>query len=125
MVTDFCSQRRTGAAGYLYVFGDPMFKSVTTDHHARARHKKVFSGQSGAFSKPRAEGGDQVRGERGDPLLSSFAVAALMCARSEMDIGRSGQLPRMLADQSVQRDRTARGRVGGSRSNVRWRQATR
>jgi hypothetical protein len=85
----FLHQRRTDAGGHLHVFGEPMFESVATERFAGARHEERSPGQSGALGKPAAQGGDQARRERGDPLLSSFSLATHMCAGCEMDIGTS------------------------------------
>src|SRR5450756_301808 len=85
----FLHQRRTDAAGQLYIFGEPMFESVATERFAGARHEEGSPRQTGALGKPDTQGGDQARRERGDPLLSSFSLTTYMCAGCEMDIGTS------------------------------------
>jgi hypothetical protein len=85
----FLHQRRTDAAGLPNVFGEPMFESVATERFAGARHEERGLARSVALDKPEAQGADQARREWSDPLLSSFSLAAHMCAGCEMDIGTS------------------------------------
>src|SRR5215468_10002462 len=85
----FPQQRRTDATGHLHVFGEPMFESVATERFAGASHEERSPRRTVALDKPDAQGADQARCERGDPLLSSFSLATHMCAGCEMDIGTS------------------------------------
>jgi hypothetical protein len=80
-----------------------MFESVATERFAGARREERSLRQTGALDKPDAQGADQTRRERGDPLLSSFSLATHMCAGCEMDIGTSK------ADQL----RCSQARLGG------------
>src|ERR1700680_5024182 len=99
----FLHQRRTDAAGHLHVFGEPMFESVATERFAGARHEEMSPRRTAALCKPDAQGADQARRERSDPLLSSFSLATHMCAGCEMDIGT------LKADQL----RRSQARLGG------------
>jgi hypothetical protein len=66
-----------------------MFESVATERFAGARHEERSPRRTAALCKPDAQGADQARRERSDPLLSAFSLATDMCAGCEMDIGTS------------------------------------
>jgi hypothetical protein len=76
MVTDFCisvGQKPPAICTYLA----SMFESVGTERFDGARHEERSPRRTAALCKPDAQGADQARRERSDPLLSPFSLATV------------------------------------------------
>ena len=87
MVTDFCaSDGQTPVAFRTYLASLCSRASRLSALPELCGEQRGFW-LTGALGQPGAQDGDRARGERRDPLLSSFSVATHMCAGSEMDIG--------------------------------------
>jgi hypothetical protein len=96
---------RCGSGGVL---GDEAFDGVSAEWGAAAgREQRVVRGAA-AFGQPGPDRCDGVAGQRRDPVLSSFAVAADVRAAPEVNV----------ADLGAGQFRDAKPGLGGSASNA-------
>src|SRR5258708_39597064 len=72
----FLSQRRTGAGGYLNVFGEPMCNGVPAEGRPRTGDEEWLRRLSSALAKPNTQEADHNRGHPGAPPLLSRPHAA-------------------------------------------------